>query len=196
MCNAFVQNSDKLPGWADYAGLTPVRRHDDIPAGECFPKRLAAILRNATAPELVGVQWGFERIVPGKRPGTTRKTVVTNVRNLASPYWRAMLADPGQRCFVPFSMFAEPVIGGGGANHWFKVVDRPVAAFAGIWRMTDAGERFAFLTTEPNSLVAPLHPKAMPVILHETDYAAWLEADWTVAAHLVAPFPAQLMTVV
>ena len=70
-----------------------------------------------------------------------------------------------------------------------------MSAFAGIWRMTDKGERFAFLTTAPNSLIAPLHPKAMPVILHEADYAIWLTADWSSAAHLVAAFPSQLMAV-
>jgi putative SOS response-associated peptidase YedK len=85
------------------------------------------------------------------------------------------------------------VIGGGRENHWFRILDRPVAAFAGIWRMTDQGERFAFLTTAPNSLIVPLHPKAMPVILHEADYATWLTADWSSAAHLVTAFPAQLM---
>jgi putative SOS response-associated peptidase YedK len=28
---------------------------------------------------------------------------------------------------------------------------------------------FAFLTMEPNAVVAPIHPKAMPVILTRTD---------------------------
>jgi putative SOS response-associated peptidase YedK len=54
---------------------------------------------------------------------------------------------------------------------------------------------FAFLTCEPNPLVAPLHPKAMPVILQEADYQKWLTADWAGAAKLVAPFPSQLMAV-
>ncbi|MFN3619176.1 SOS response-associated peptidase family protein, partial [Sphingorhabdus sp.] len=54
---------------------------------------------------------------------------------------------------------------------------------------------FAFLTCAPNPLVAPLHPKAMPVILHEADYQAWLTADWAEAAELAVPFPSQLMAV-
>jgi putative SOS response-associated peptidase YedK len=195
MCNLFTQTVDPLQGWAARAGFAPVTHDNAVPTGERFPKRLATILRNADRPELVDMQWGFERTVPGKRSGTTRKTVVTNVRNLASPFWRAMLASPAARCLVPFTEFAEPVMGGGRATHWFKVLDRPVAAFAGIWRMTDDGERFAFLTCEPNSLIAPLHPKAMPVVLDEADYSAWLTADWQTAARLVAPFPAQLMAV-
>lgn len=54
---------------------------------------------------------------------------------------------------------------------------------------------FAFLTCEPNPLVAPLHPRAMPVILAEADYSAWLTADWEEAVKLVTPFPSQLMAV-
>ena len=54
---------------------------------------------------------------------------------------------------------------------------------------------FAFLTCEPNPLVAPLHPKAMPVILHQEEYTTWLTAEWAEARKLVQPFPSQLMTV-
>jgi putative SOS response-associated peptidase YedK len=33
---------------------------------------------------------------------------------------------------------------------------------------------FAFLTTEPNAVVAPIHPKAMPVILtNDEDIDVW-----------------------
>jgi putative SOS response-associated peptidase YedK len=52
---------------------------------------------------------------------------------------------------------------------------RTVAVFAGIWtnwasvRKVKEGETtndlFGFLTTEPNDVVAPIQPKAMPVIL-------------------------------
>ena len=55
---------------------------------------------------------------------------------------------------------------------------------------------FAFLTTEPNSVVAPIHPKAMPVILHDEDEERWLRAPAEEALELVSPYPAQLMSVV
>jgi len=35
----------------------------------------------------------------------------------------------------------------------------------------------ATLTTEPNAIVKPIHPKAMPVILHLNDWETWLTAD-------------------
>jgi putative SOS response-associated peptidase YedK len=195
MCNHYRNNPEAIPTWAEYIGFRPMRFPEDA-ASDVYPRRPAAIVRMQQGDAMIeAATWGFERSLPGARPGTTRKTMVTNVRNLSSPYWAAMLKTPAQRCLVPFSQFAEPVIGGGRAEHWFTIRDRPLAAFAGIWRMTETGARFAFLTCEPNSLIAPLHPKAMPVILAEQDYAAWLNADWQAAQDLVQPFPSQLMHV-
>lgn len=71
------------------------------------------------------------------------------------------------------------------------MTDAPVAAFAGIWRLSSEGNFYAFLTCEPNPLVAPIHPKAMPVILHPHDYDRWLTGDEVL--DLAAPFPSQLM---
>ena len=45
----------------------------------------------------------------------------------------------------------------------------------------------------PHPLVAPLHPKAMPVILHESDYQFWLSGSLEEATKLAVPFPSQLM---
>ena len=71
---------------------------------------------------------------------------------------------------------------------WFAFDEsRPLAFFAGIWtrwksvRKVKEGETendlFAFLTTEPNAVVAPIHPKAMPVILTTGDEVEpWLTA--------------------
>lgn len=61
--------------------------------------------------------------------------------------------------------------------HWFDVPSRSVVSFAGVWRPTERGVVFAFLTCEPNPLIAPIHPKAMPVLLAEEDEAKWLECD-------------------
>ena len=136
--------------------------------------------------------------LPGKRPGTTVTKYVTNVRNLASPFWANMLKRPAQRCLVPFSRFAEPKLGPDGKGtkdeHWFRVADREVAAFAGLWRPTAVGDAYAFLTCAPNPLVAPLHPKAMPVILTDpNDWRTWLTAPWGDARLLQRPLPDQAL---
>jgi putative SOS response-associated peptidase YedK len=49
---------------------------------------------------------------------------------------------------------------------------------------------FAFLTTEPNATVAPIHPKAMPVILTSADeIERWMTAPSGEAMELQRPLP-------
>ena len=49
-------------------------------------------------------------------------------------------------------------------------------------------ELFGFLTTEANAVAAPIHPKAMPVILTSpTEVNSWLEADTSDALALQRP---------
>lgn len=103
------------------------------------------------------------------------------------------MVRPEQRCLVPFTAFAEPKPNAGREEVWFAVPNVPSAAFAGIWRPSRVGNVFAFLTCEPNPLVAPVHPKAMPVILHPEDYDRWLGGD--PVADLAVPFPSQLMSI-
>ena len=72
--------------------------------------------------------------------------------------------------------------------------EQPVSCFAGIWRQQEEGDCYAFLTCDPNPLVKPIHPKAMPVILQPDEYDRWLSGDD--AAAFQEPFPSQLMSVV
>jgi putative SOS response-associated peptidase YedK len=60
---------------------------------------------------------------------------------------------------------------------------------------TELGNAYAFLTCEPNPLVAPIHPKATPVILHPGDYDRWLDGDVDEVCSLVSAFSSQLMAV-
>ena len=53
----------------------------------------------------------------------------------------------------------------------------------------------AFLTTEPNTLVAPVHAKAMPVIVAPQDYESWLSAPAGEAVKLARPFPPDAMEI-
>ena len=49
---------------------------------------------------------------------------------------------------------------------------------------------FGFLTTEANALVAPIHPKAMPIILrNEAEFDGWLTASADLALALQRPLP-------
>jgi putative SOS response-associated peptidase YedK len=58
-------------------------------------------------------------------------------------------------------------------------------------------ELFGFLTTEANAVVAPIHPKAMPVILTTpAEVDLWLLADAPKALELQRPLPDDLMRIV
>ncbi len=203
MCNHYQNHPEALPTWREFIGVDPTLWPPPFSETriDVWPRRMGEVVRTAADGRRAAehMAWGVPLTLPGKRPGTTVTKYVTNVRNLKSPFWASMLRNPAQRCLVPFSRFAEPKLGPDGKGtkdeHWFRVADREVAAFAGLWRPTEVGDAYAFLTCAPNPLVAPLHPKAMPVILAEEEYATWLEGDVDAAAALAVPFPSQLMVV-
>ena len=165
-----------------------------------FPDYSAPIVRNALdgVRELTRARWGMPSPVFALK-GKKTDPGVTNVRNVASPHWRRWLGV-GSRCVVPFTSFSEFNKAEGG-DIWFALDEsRPLAFFAGIWtnwtstRKLKEGDvtadLFAFLTTEPNAEVAPIHPKAMPVILTTPEeIERWMTAPPADALTLQRPLP-------
>ncbi|KQN90840.1 hypothetical protein ASE90_17005 [Sphingomonas sp. Leaf67] len=169
---------------------------DIFPTGKKTPFYGAVIVQDGGDRRLERMEWGVPTQVPSKRDPAVK---LTNVRNLSSSFWRSMLTTPTRCCLVPVTSFSEYALAPGEDGkkplHWFDVLSRPVFAFAGIWRPTERGNAYGFLTTEPNAVVAPIHPKAMPVILHDEDYERWLTLPWDEVANLASPYPSQLMAV-
>lgn len=172
-------------------------QRNDAPTGDIYPDALAPVVRNApdSSREIIEMRWGFPP------PPNVGNAPVVNVRNTASPFWRAWL-KPEQRCLVPVSSFCEWTDSTPKQKRWFAMEDdEPLFAFAGIWRPW-SGTRgtkkspvegdhllFSFLTCEPNDVVRPIHAKAMPVILVTAeDRDTWMNAPVEVALTLQRPF--------
>lgn len=146
MCNHYRNDPEmmrELPTWREYISWS-AHTPEVGPVTDVWPKYQALIVRTEGDARIADTMaWGVPHTLPGKRPGTTVSKRVTNVRNLASSFWKSMIARPEQRCLVPFTSFAEPKVGEGRAEHWFNVATAPVAAFAGIWRPSTASRVFA-----------------------------------------------------
>ena len=198
MCNLYSMTTsqaairDLVRAIRDLTGNLP-------PLPGIFPDKMAPIVRNGAdgARELVMARWGMPsppRFVTGIDRG------VTNIRNPSSPHWRGWL-KPENRCLVPATSFCEYADGKPKVPTWFALdAARPLFFFAGIWcrwhgtRGTKskpeegAHELFGFLTTDANAEVAPVHAKAMPVILTEQgEIDRWMSAPAAEALALQRP---------
>jgi putative SOS response-associated peptidase YedK len=125
------------------------------------------------------------------------------VRNTASAHWRRWLGVES-RCVVPFTSFSEneTLPDGKKPPVWFAFDDsRPLAFFAGIptaqWKSVrkvkdgkTTSDLYAFLTTEPNTEVGTVHPKAMPVIPRsQEEIEHWMTAPAPEALELQQALP-------
>jgi putative SOS response-associated peptidase YedK len=171
------------------------------PLPAIYPDYPAPIVREGADGnrEIVMARWGMpspQKVLEGKKVDKG----VTNIRNVRSPHWRRWLG-PANRCLVPFTAFCEPPPGAKGPDTWvwFALRDAaPLAFLAGVWTSWTSTRKlkegpvtadlFAFLTTEPNAVVRPIHAKAMPVILTEpADWETWLYAPADEALALQRP---------
>lgn len=134
MCNLYSMTKSREAVTAFTRAMAD-RTANQPPLSAIFPDQFAPVVRTAGdgVREMLNMRWGFPPPAgAGKRPGT-------NVRNLASRYWRDWLDDPRFRCIVPATSFVEYTDTQPKVAHWFALgsevdEERPLFCFAGIWR--------------------------------------------------------------
>ncbi len=185
------------------------------PSFDIYPNQPGPVVRNAPdgQRELARLLWDLP--TPAERVKGKADSGTTNVRNPSYAHWQQWVGVEN-RCVVPVTSFAEPSPTPGDKdpetgiqrNVWFALSeDRPLFFFAGFWttwsgvRKVKDGpgdhELYAFLTTNPNALVKPIHEKAMPVILTRPEEVdTWLTSPWSEARGLQRPAPDDALVIV
>jgi putative SOS response-associated peptidase YedK len=127
----------------------------------------------------VGLEWG---LVPSWRKSFSGAKAMINARIetvLEKPTFRNAIQH--RRCLILANGFYEwKKVGGGKEPHLIRLKSNKAFAFAGIWETwgpkEDLRQTCAILTTEPNTLVAPIH-KRMPVLIPPSRYEEWLHSS-------------------
>ncbi|MFB2553515.1 SOS response-associated peptidase [Ensifer soli] len=214
MCNLYNLTTNQQ-AIRDVVSIT----HDSLgnlePSIDLYPDRPAPVVLNtAGGTTLARLTWGMPTPVEHLKSPDAPDTGVTNVRNTHIAHWKQWIGVE-HRCIVPATAFSEygeapdPVTKRK-PLFWFALDrNQPLFFFAGIWtawsgtrgsmKTPRAGEHqlFAFLTTRPNGIVAPIHKKAMPVILTtQGEVETWLTADWKTAKALQRPLPDDQLQIV
>lgn len=210
MCNLYAETKGQQ-AIAEISGAIRDSTGNLPPLPSIYPDQAAPIVRNhPDGRELTMARWGMPtppNLLKGKRVDAGW----TNIRHPTAPYWRRWMTAE-HRCVVPFTSFAEPeprpLADGKRPPVWFALDEsRPLAFFAGVWtrwtsvRKLKEGEitadLYAILTTAANQDVAPIHEKAMPVVLTtRAEIDLWMTAPAAHALTLQRPLPDGILKIV
>jgi len=128
------------------------------------------------------VRWG---LIPGWVKDPADFSLLINARAetaFQKPAFRGAMRH--RRCLVPANGFYEwRKVDGRKQPYWVFPKDGGVVAFAGIWETwasADGGDidTGAILTTDANSVLAPIHHR-MPAVIAPADFDLWLDTSAT-----------------
>ncbi len=149
--------------------------------------------------EFIYLKWG---LVPFWAKDSSIGSRMINARSETAPAKPSFRdAFKKRRLLIPVSGFFEwkKEEGGGKQPYYISRKDRQPFSLAGLWERWEKGENplqtSTILTTESNSLLAPLHNR-MPVIISSQDIECWLDpqSDPAALSGLLKPYPAEELT--
>jgi putative SOS response-associated peptidase YedK len=200
MCGRYVRKSTRreIARWFDAEDSAEWGASYNV-APQTF-QPVVRLNRETARREIVLLRWG---LIPywAKDAKIGLSTINAKAETVATaPAFRDAFAR--RRCLVPADAFYEWQKRDRSHKQPFAIAlaSREPYGFAGIWerwkdpRSGEWLETFSIITTDPNSLVAPLHNR-MPVIIERKDYDRWLASERSAQPplDLLRPFPAEQM---
>jgi putative SOS response-associated peptidase YedK len=178
MCNLYATRA----GSAEIAALfrAKMQAAPNVAEGDVYPGGHGLVVREEAGERVLqSMTWGFPLAQKSKKTGQPIKPKpVNNIADLTSYMWRFIAPRPEHRCIIPLTGFCEAEGQQGAKTRtWFGVRERPIFAWAGLWKNSDEwGPVYSGLMTDCNEAVRPVHDR-MPVLLHEEDYDIWLRGS-------------------
>lgn len=164
---------------------------------EVYPGYPGLVVReDAGARVLQSMVWGFPLRLKGMKPESKPKAV-NNCADVRKPMWIGLARKPQWRCLIPVTGFAEAEGAKGAKTRtWLSVKDQPVAAWAGLWRISDEwGPVYSGVMTDCNAAIRPIHDR-MPVLLMPEEHDVWLRGSFDEALALQQRcFPDELIEI-
>ncbi len=167
-----------------------------MPSCNAAPSQDIPVILNEQPDELRMVRWG---LVPSWARDEKMGNRLINARAETAahkPAFKRLIRS--RRCLIVADSFFEwQRLGSRKVPFRVLMTDGGIFAFAGLWDLWAGGKgpltTCAILTTEPNTLVRPIHHR-MPVILAKGSEKTWLsDIPLERALSLLKPYPAKEM---
>ncbi|UDF29406.1 UNVERIFIED_ORG: SOS response-associated peptidase family protein [Roseateles sp. XES5] len=194
MCNLYKakRSADEIASHFRVGKFAPSNAAEEV-----YPGTPGLVVREEDGERLLqSMTWGFPLRLKDMKPDAKPKPV-NNIADLRKPMWVGLARKPQWRCLIPLTAFAEAEGEKGKMTRtWFTVRDQPIAAWAGLWRVSDEwGPVYSGLMTDANAAVAPVHNR-MPVLLQPDEYEQWLHGSFEDALGFqTRVFPPELIEV-
>lgn len=196
MCNRYESGS--LDDAARYFRASPARRFNSG-GGTIHPKDRGLVVLDRDGERVIDqMTWGFPLVLKGKKGQPLKPKPVNNARfDKLDGFWKRWTA-PANRCLIPVTRYAEAEGPKGKKTEtWLSVADRPMMAWAGLWRTNDDeewGDCYTGVMTDAAPELAKIHDRA-PVILAADDWETWLTAPLDDLYKFDRPWPAAAVKV-